>query len=261
MATFDSDGVPIHYEEFGSGPPVVLVHGFASSLRENWELTGWVKRLVSAGRRVIALDCRGHGDSAKPHDMTAYSDMSSDVIRLMDHLGIERADLMGYSMGGAIALDLILHQPQRFRRAVLGGVGVFSRGATESTAIADALATDDPATISSPVARAFRDFAEQRGNDLKALAACIRRGRTRPDAQTMASIRIPVLVAVGEKDDLVSGADQLAAAIPGARLITVPDRDHITVVADSRFKEPILAFFQRESTDVEERPWPGSTRT
>jgi len=253
MATFDSDGVSIHYEEFGSGPPIVLVHGFASSLRDNWELTGWVNRLVSAGRRVIALDCRGHGDSDKPHDPVAYSEdkMSGDVIRLMDLLGIERTDLMGYSMGGAIALDLILHQPQRFRRAVLGGVGTLLRGATESTAISDALATDDPSAISSPLARAFREFAEQRGNDLKALAACIRRGRTSPDAQAMASVHIPVLVAVGEKDDLISGADQLAAAIPGARLITVPDRDHITVVADSRFKEPILAFLKCEDTDLE----------
>ncbi len=254
MATFDSDGVSIHYEEFGSGPPIVLVHGFASSLRDNWELTGWVSRLVSAGRRVIALDCRGHGDSDKPRDPMAYSEgkMSGDVIRLMDLLGIERTDLMGYSMGGAIALDLILHEPQRFRRAVLGGVGALLRGATESTAIADALATDDPSVISSPLARAFREFAEQRGNDLKALAACIRRGRIRPDAQAMASVRIPVLVAVGEKDDLVSGADQLAAAIPGAHLITVPDRDHITVVADGRFKEPILAFLQWEGPDLEE---------
>jgi pimeloyl-ACP methyl ester carboxylesterase len=254
MATFDSDGVSIHYEEFGSGPPIVLVHGFASNLQDNWELTGWVRKLVSAGRRVIALDCRGHGDSGKPHDPMAYSEgtMSGDVIRLMDHLEIERADLMGYSMGGAIALDLILHKPRRFRRAVLGGVGALLRGVTESTAIADALSTDDPSTISSPVARAFRDFAEQRGNDLKALAACIRRGRARPDAQTLASICMPVLVVVGEKDDLVSGADQLAAAIPGARLITVPVRDHITVVADSRFKEPVLAFIRWESADLEE---------
>ena len=253
MATFDSDGVSIHYEEFGSGPPIILVHGFASNLRDNWELTGWVRRLVSAGRRAIALDCRGHGDSQKPHDPVAYSEgkMSGDVIRLMDLLGIERADLMGYSMGGAIALDLILHQPQRFRRVVLGGVGALLQGVTESTVIADALAADDPSTISSPLARAFRAFAEQRGNDLKALAACIRRGRTSPDPQAMASVRIPVLVAVGEKDDLISGADRLAAAIPGARLITVPDRDHISVVADGRFKEPILEFLQWEGSDIE----------
>ena len=73
MAVFDSDGVTIHYEVFGEGPPIVLVHGFASNLQDNWVLTGWVKRLLDQGRRVVALDCRGHGESAKPHDPEAYA--------------------------------------------------------------------------------------------------------------------------------------------------------------------------------------------
>lgn len=244
MATFDSDGVLIHYEEFGGGEPVVLVHGFASNLRDNWEVTGWVKRLVSAGRRVVALDCRGHGESEKPHDPAAYDRgiMSGDVLRLMDHLKIDRTDLLGYSMGGAIALDLIIHQPARFRRAVLGGIGLNLRGVAESTAIAAALSADDPSTITRPIARAFREFAEQGGNDLKALAACMTGRRSQPDLKAIAAISVPVLIAVGEKDDLVGGADKLVATIPGALLVTVPDRDHLTVVADRRFKEPILAF-------------------
>jgi len=244
MGTFDSEGVTIHYEVFGEGPPIILVHGFASSLQENWVQTGWVKRLLSAGRRVVALDCRGHGESAKPHDPAAYAGeaMPGDVIRLMDHLGIARAELMGYSMGGGIALDLIMRHPQRFPRVVLGGVGAVSRGATESSAIASALSTDDPSTISSAVGRAFRWFAEQRGNDLKALAACIQQGRSGPEPEALAAIRMPVLVVVGEKDDVVGRGDALAAAIPGARLVTVPDRDHLTVVPDRRYKEAVLSF-------------------
>lgn len=244
MGTFDSDGVTIHYEVFGEGSPIVLVHGFASSLQENWVQTGWVKRLQSAGRHVVALDCRGHGESAKSHDPAAYGGeaMAGDVIRLMDHLGIARADLMGYSMGGGIALELIMRHPQRFRRAVLGGVGSVSGGATESADIADALASDDPASISNAVARAFREFAEQRGNDLKALAACMRRGRIRPQGEALAAISVPVLVVVGEKDDLAGRGEPLANAIPGARLVTVPDRDHITVVPDDRYKETALSF-------------------
>jgi len=244
VATFDSDGVTIHYEVFGAGSPIMLVHGFASSLQDNWVLTGWTKRLVSAGRRVVALDCRGHGESAKPYDPAAYAGetMAADVIGLMDHVGIPRADLMGYSMGGGIALELIMRYPQRFRRAVLGGVGAVSRGATESSAIASALSTDDPSTISNAVAQNFRQFAEQRGNDLKALAACIQRGRIRPEPESLTAIDMPVLVVVGEKDDLVGRGDTLSAAIPGARLVTVPDRDHLTVVPDSRYKEAVLSF-------------------
>jgi pimeloyl-ACP methyl ester carboxylesterase len=251
MASFDSDGVTIHYEVFGDGPPIVLVHGFASNLQDNWVLTGWVKRLLDQGRRVVALDCRGHGESAKPHDPEAYvgGAMAGDVIRLMDHLEIDRADLMGYSMGGGVALDLIMRHPQRFRRVVLGGVGGGTRGPAESSAIADALAADDPSPVSDLVARGFRQFAEQRGNDLKALAACIRRGRGRPGPEALAAISLPVLVAVGEKDDLVGRADTLADAIPGARLVTVSDRDHLTVVPDGRFKEAILAFLGDESAE------------
>jgi pimeloyl-ACP methyl ester carboxylesterase len=251
MGIFDSDGVNIHYEVFGEGTPIILVHGFASSLQENWVQTGWVKRLLSAGRGVVALDCRGHGESAKPHDPAAYGGeaMAGDVIRLMDHLGIDRADLMGYSMGGGIALDLILRHPQRFRRVVLGGVGGVSRGTSESSAIANALSTDDPASISNAVARAFREFAEQRGNDLKALAACIQRGRSRPEREALAAISVPVLVVVGEKDDVVGGGDALAGAIPGARLVTVPDRDHLTVVPDRRYKEAVLSFLAEEVAD------------
>jgi pimeloyl-ACP methyl ester carboxylesterase len=251
MAVFDSDGVKIHYEVFGDGPSIMLVHGFASSLQDNWVLTGWVKRLESAGRRVVALDCRGHGESDKPHDPEAYAGgmMAGDVVRLMDHLGIDRADLMGYSMGGGIALDLLMRHPQRLGRVVLGGVGGATRRPADSSAIADALAADDPSAVSSAVARGFREFAQQRGNDLKALAACIRRGRSRPDPEALAGIKVPVLVVVGEKDDLVGRADTLADAIPGARLVTVPDRDHLTVVPDGRYKEAVFSFLGEEAVE------------
>jgi pimeloyl-ACP methyl ester carboxylesterase len=251
VAILDSDGVAIHYEVSGDGQPIVLVHGFASSLQENWVQTGWVKRLVSAGRRVVGLDCRGHGESAKPRYTSAYGSetMAADVIRLMDDLEIARADLMGYSMGGAVALDLVMRHADRFRRVVLGGVGAVARGPAESSAIADALATDKPSTIRDVVARAFRQFAEERGNDLKALAACMQRRRSRPALEDLAAISLPVLVVVGEKDELVSRADMLADAIPGARLLSIPDRDHLSVVPDRRFKEAVLRFLAEAPAD------------
>jgi pimeloyl-ACP methyl ester carboxylesterase len=248
MPFFDSDGVKIHYEVSGEGPPIVLVHGFASSLQNNWVLTGWVNRLVDGGRRTIALDCRGHGESDKPHDPAAYSGnaMSRDVINLMDALAIDKADLFGYSMGGWISMELMTRHPERFRRVVLGGVGGVFRGATDSSAIASALAANDPSTVTHPVGQRFREFAESQGNDLKALAACIGRPRPRFDAEMLGKVRLPVLVAVGEKDDLVGRADALVAAIPGARSVYVPDRDHLTVVPDPRFKEAILSFLAEE---------------
>jgi pimeloyl-ACP methyl ester carboxylesterase len=124
VASFDSNGVKIHYEDQGRGDPVILVHGFASRAEHNWGITGWYKTLAPQ-YRVIALDCRGHGQSDKPHDVKAYSGtaIEDDVIRLMDHLGLQRALLMGYSMGGRISMGLLVRRPERFRAVVLGGIG------------------------------------------------------------------------------------------------------------------------------------------
>ncbi len=126
MAYFDSKGVQIYYEEHGKGEPVVLVHGFASRAEHNWG-ADWFDHL-GAHYRVVALDCRGHGKSAKPHEPEAYAGetMGDDVIRLMDHLGIRRTLLMGYSMGGRIALGLLRSHPERLRAVVLGGIGAVS---------------------------------------------------------------------------------------------------------------------------------------
>ncbi|MGE5597160.1 MAG: alpha/beta fold hydrolase, partial [Hyphomicrobiales bacterium] len=115
MPTIESGGLTINYIDEGQGQPIVLVHGFASSLQGNWRATGVVDALVNDGRRVVALDCRGHGRSDKPHDPEAYggTKMADDVVNLADHLGIEKPDLMGYSMGGGIAASLLARFPQR----------------------------------------------------------------------------------------------------------------------------------------------------
>lgn len=247
MPSFGSDGIRIAYETSGDGEPVVLVHGFASDHGRNWKSPGWFDVLTGARRRVVALDCRGHGESEKPHDPVAYDAdlMTGDVIRLLDHLRVERADLMGYSMGGRLAAALLAHYPQRFRRAVLAGVGrgiVGERLGAE--AIARALEADAAGSISSPTARAFRAFAEQGGNDLRALAACMRGLRRTVEAGELAAVRLPVLVVVGGNDDLATEPDALAGLIPGARLVTVPGRDHLTTVGDRRYKEAVLDFLR-----------------
>ena len=248
MPEFDSNGVPIHYEVFGEGKPIVLVHGFAASLQGNWVGPGWIDALTPI-RQVVALDCRGHGESGKPHDPEAYAgeQMPRDVIRLMDHLGIETADLFGYSMGGRISIGLMLREAARFTSVVLGGVGggLVRRGGRPN--VAEALLTQDPSTITDRVAKEFRIFAEANKNDLKALGACMQALRTVGNAADLAQVELPVLIVIGEGDVLVGSADELAAAIPGAQLVKIPDKDHLTVVPDQRFKDAVVRFLTETS--------------
>ena len=246
MATFDSAGVQIAYEQLRGGRPVVLVHGFAADRVANWKAPGWFDLLRDAGYRVAALDCRGHGASDKPHDPDAYGaeNMGGDVLRMMDLLAIERALLMGYSMGAGISLDLLLNHADRFERVVLGGVG----GSTleqraDTDVVAAGLEAEDPASLTSERARAFRAFADQSNNDRRALAACMRRPRQPTDPAALADVRTPVLVVAGENDTLVGDPGKLAAAIPGAKAVVVPGRDHLTAVGDQLYKDSVLSFF------------------
>lgn len=248
MAFFDSAGVKIHYEEHGAGDPVVLVHGFASRASHNWELTGWYKALAPR-YRVIAMDCRGHGDSGKPHNRADYSGriMEEDVIRLIDHLGIERTLLMGYSMGGRIAMGVLAHHPERLRAVVLGGIGA-GAGVTDPArrnAIVAALLAYDKAQIKTEQARLFREFAEANRNDLQALAACMAADREPISAKDYNRNKVPVLVVVGSKDELVEKPENLASMIAGARLVTIEGRDHLNAPGDQEYKEAVLEFFQR----------------
>jgi pimeloyl-ACP methyl ester carboxylesterase len=247
MAFFDSAGVQIHYQEYGSGDPVVLVHGFASSAQHNWGVTGWFDTL-SPHYRVIALDCRGHGRSGKPHDAAAYAGaaMEADVIGLLDHLGIERTRLMGYSMGGRIALGLLVNHPERLRAVVLGGVGTGAqmRDPNRQKDIAGALLADDPAAITAPVPKQFRVFAQALGNDLQALATCMMAPRESIDLAALRRNRVPVLIVTGSRDDLVGSARPLQEQIAGAQLIEIEGRDHLNTPGDQRYHSAVLEFFK-----------------
>jgi len=247
---FDSGGLKIHYETWGEGYPIVLVHGFASNLKGNWVDTGWVETLRPA-RRVVALDCRGFGESDKPHDSVAYEGdkMPQDVLNLMDYLGIGKADLFGYSMGAFISAGLMARHRVRFTSAILGGVGNVFAGlpADMNRAIADALLAEDPSQITDLTGKLFRAFAElDPNNDLKALAACCGHvgDPIRPADYT--GLDIPVLVVNGGNDAVAANVNQTAAGIPGAKLIMIPDTDHLTVVPDQRFKDAVLAFLKEQ---------------
>jgi pimeloyl-ACP methyl ester carboxylesterase len=245
MPFFDSAGVRIHYHDAGSGEPVLLVHGFASTAEHNWGGTGWIAAL-SEKYRVIVPDVRGHGRSDKPHapDAYGYASMGADLTRLMDHLGMSRAILMGYSMGASIAIELMLSHPDRFRAIVLGGIA-YDDGLEDKAdrdAIAEAYRADDPATIKSPVAKAYRKFAQSIPNDLKALAALIDAERSPLDPAKLAAVRMPVLIVVGSNDNAIGDPQPLAKMIPRAQLVMLEGRDHMTAPADPRFKEVVLEF-------------------
>lgn len=240
---FERDGVRLHYELHGpeDGRPIVLVHGFASHYRLNWVGTRWQETLTTAGFRIVGLDCRGHGSSDKPHDSAAYAveTMAADVRGLLDHLDLQSADYLGFSMGARIGLQAVLDFPERWRKVVLAGLGTL--GAIDQAAsIARALRGGRPDT---EVAESFFKFASgHRGNDLEALAACIEGPATVLDPARLAAIKTPILVVIGERDELVSGAEDLVAEIPTSRLVTVPGRDHLGTVPAREFKEAALAF-------------------
>lgn len=252
--TFDAGGVRIAYDDLvpndeGTAAPIVLVHGFASSRHDNWRDREWYETLLEADRRVIALDCRGHGESEKPRDPAAYetATMAADVVRVLDHLEIETADLLGYSMGGRIGLETLYTHPERFNAGVLAGIGSATLEPSDAGGrIADALLADDPDDVSDPVGKRFRTFAETADNDLEALAACAR-SRTAPaEWDEIAQVDHPVLVVAGEDDDIAGDADELAAGFPNGEAVVVADADHLTTVPDERFREAVLDFLERE---------------
>ena len=209
MQRFHHGDVELAFLDEGEGEPIVLVHGFASNAAVNWVHPGWVTTLTRAGRRVIALDNRGHGESTKLYDPAAYHSaiMADDVRALLDHLGIARADVMGYSMGARITAYLALDRPERVRSATFGGLGInLVDGQALPPSVADAMEAPSLADVQDPFGRTFRAFAEQTKSDLKALAACIRGSRQTLSRAEAAKIDVPVLIAVGTKDFVAGSA-------------------------------------------------------
>lgn len=248
MARFDSDGVEIAYEIAGEGDPILLIHGFASNAKVNWADTGWIKTLTGDGRQVITVDNRGHGDSEKLYDPADYGApvMADDMDRLLDHLGHEKADVMGYSMGARIAALLTINHPERVRSAVFAGLAanmIKGVGGAEPIAKAMEASSSDDVTESGP--RAFRLFAEATGSDLRALAACMRSSRQKITEDDLGTIKAPVLVAVGTEDDIAGAPEPLVDAIPGARALPIPGRDHMRAVGDKAYKDGVLKFLSK----------------
>jgi pimeloyl-ACP methyl ester carboxylesterase len=249
MQFFASDGVRIAYIDVapasGAGDPVLLIHGFGSNHAVNWTSTMWVKTLTHAGYRAVALDNRGHGQSDKLYDPAAYTPtiMAEDARRLLDHLGINRADVMGYSMGARIAANLALNHPERVRSLLIGGLGIhLVEGEGLPPGLADAMEAPSLDVLTDPTERMFRAFADQTKSDRKALAACMRGSRQNLSRAQVAQIYAPTLIAVGTKDHIAGSPHDLAALFLNARALDIPNRDHNVAVGDMNHKRGVLAF-------------------
>ena len=247
---FSSRGVEIAFIDVRPpsrdlGEPILLIHGFASSHRVNWVEPGWVRTLAEAGRRVVAFDNRGHGASEKLYAPADYhcALMAGDAANLLAHLGIERADVMGYSMGARIAAFLALAEPERVRALILGGIGDrLTRDAGLPEAIAQAMEAPSLDELADPAQRMFRAFADRTKSDRAALAACVRGSRRSLTPAELARIAQPALVAVGERDTVAGDGRALAAMLPSGTAFEIPGRDHNLAVGDKAFKAAVLDF-------------------
>jgi pimeloyl-ACP methyl ester carboxylesterase len=250
MPNFNHAGVEIAFLDEGEGEPIVLVHGFASTKDVNWAYPTWVSHLRQAGRRVVALDNRGHGESAKLYNPEDYhiGIMASDVLALMDHLGFARADIMGYSLGARITAFLARYQQERVKRAILGGIGIgLIAGGGPGENVALALEAPSLEDVTDKMGRTFRAFADQTRSDRRALAACLRGSRRLMTQEEAAAILVPVLTAVGTKDDIAGSAQELAKIIPGSRVLDIPGRDHMRAVGDKVYKAGVLEFLASDA--------------
>lgn len=246
MSSFLSNGIEIAYEVYGeSGTPVLLIHGFASSGVINWVNTGWVDTLAKAGYRPITMDNRGHGKSRKVYDPKLYTAraMADDSARLLEHLDLKRTPVIGFSMGARIAAFLMLRHPNLVRCAVWGGMGAnLMTGLDNSEIIAKALLAESLSEVSDPIGRQFRLFADHSKADRAALAACVVSSREPMLADDVRGITAPVLVALGENDEMAGGIEPLLKLLPNAEGFIIPKRNHMLSTGDPKFKAAAIKF-------------------
>jgi pimeloyl-ACP methyl ester carboxylesterase len=241
-----SDGTYIAYDCMGDGSPIVLIHGFGASRTITWANTGWYQTLMRAGHKVIAIDCRGHGESQKPHAPADYDEgrMAMDIVAVLADLEIPESDVMGYSMGAQLAIRLMHDAPYRVRRAVLGGIGesYFHTAKELTETIARGLLAKDPSKITDPIAREFRIFCERAHDDLAAMAACMRRPRRIFSPDELHAMPQKALVVCGAEDNMSGPPEPLARAFVDAQLLIVPKRNHHSTVGDPAYKDAVVAF-------------------
>lgn len=224
----------------GGDPPVLLVHGFASSAEHDWRHPGWLDLLADCGRDTIAIDLPGHGTAPKPADPASYQRVEAHVAAAVE--GREPLDAIGFSAGAHVLLRLAADQPGTFRRLALLGIG---RGVLEPAdpepIVAALTGEPDPENVTGMV---FRRLADSLGNDRAALVAFLRRPRRPLTPADLAGVTAQVLVVLGDQDPagILTPGDGLVAALPDARLVTLRGVDHFGTPADVRCMQAVLGF-------------------
>ncbi|GAB3718748.1 alpha/beta fold hydrolase [Nocardiopsis oceani] len=233
-------GVTMRYvdlppQEPKSAVPVLLLHGFGTNFGMNWRDAGWPRVLGTAGRRLIGPDLRGHGASDKPTESRLYlpEHFVADILSVLDELGVDRVDAVGYSMGARLAWELALVAPERVRRLVLGGFGPGD--------VLAGLDTERPGAGDSSFDQVYRAVAGIPGNDEEALAACVRGQASRPFQETPRPEGMPLLFVSGAGDTVAEGAAELAERCGGSH-VEIPGRDHLNAVSSRVFKQAVVDF-------------------
>lgn len=249
MPTFGSNGIDLHYEVHGEGDPVVLLHGF-TSLGSSWERHGWVEVLLSHGFQSILMDTRSHGLSSRVFDPRACTSdlLARDVVALLDYLAIRSTSVIGFSMGGGIALELAFQSPLRLRKLVIGGVGDAAinelHDPAEVAAIAEAFSGPSAEPPQGTSAAVIRRNAEQAGNDLSALVPFLQNGGWPGGLRSVTRLEMPSLVIVAEADEYMAKADELLTRLRPTKILRLHGKGHHQVMGDDEVKQAAVAFLR-----------------
>jgi pimeloyl-ACP methyl ester carboxylesterase len=229
IESFDSKGTKIFYFVQGKGEPVLLIHGWLASAGLNWVLPG-ISGQLAKDYQVIGLDVRGHGLSDKPTKEDAYGpELVDDVVRLLDHLKIKKAHVVGYSMGGIIATNFIAKHPDRVLSGTLGGMGWLKEGG---------------------LAQAFFAMIGKNDPNAQAMTVCGRSlAKLALTEEEIKSIRVPMTVLVGDKDDLIIKlyVEPLKKLRTDWPVIEIKDGNHITCILKPQFRDEIAAWLKKNS--------------
>lgn len=222
---FDSDGVKIRYWQEGEGEPVLLIHGYTANGNLNWRAPG-IEQMLAKKYMVLMPDVRGHGQSDAPPEGQHGIRVVNDMVRLLDHVGVEKAHVVGYSMGGMITIKLMTMYPERVRSAVVGGMGWLPAGSERAKSYATR--TDDSPRLQASI-RGFGDFATT--------------------AEAMKAISIPVKVIIGTDDDLTEWVDMWKRLVPDLDVQYVDGATHMGCVFRPELKQGIKTFIDAHAAD------------